>query len=140
MAGKGKHRTPEQKEQLLEIVQMRMDGYTIQEIADKYGVTKQCIQERLSILANGYRPRVKGIDEKIIYPNLAKWISDNRIVKYKLSHMIGLSENNMVTTAINKRLYGETDFSMSEIKMLLKATNDTFEHLFAEKETDGESE
>lgn len=140
MAGKGKHRTPDQKERLLEIVQMRMDGYTLQEIADKYGVTKQCIQERLSILANGCRSRAKGIDEKIIYPNLAKWISDNKIVKYKLSHMIGLSENNMATTAINKRLYGETDFSMSEIKMLLKATSDTFEHLFAEKEADGESE
>lgn len=36
-------RTPESKEKIMDIVQMRIDGYTLQQIADKYGVTRQCI-------------------------------------------------------------------------------------------------
>lgn len=139
MPSKGRIRTPEQKEQLLETVQMRLDGYTIQQIAEKYGVTKQCIQQKLSVIANGYKPRPKGIDERIVYPNLAKWISDNRIVKYKLAQMIGSSKNNASSQNINKKLYGERDFSMSEIKKLLELTGQTFEYLFAEKVVDDES-
>lgn len=42
----------------------------------------------------------------------------------------------MGTTTINKRLYGEVDFSMTEIKRLLEITGKTFEYLFAEKENE----
>ncbi len=109
-------RTTESKEKLLDIVQMRIDGCTVQEIADKYGVSKQCIQQKLSVLAGSGKPRHKGVDEKVIYPNLAKWIADNRIAKYKLSHMIGLSKNHNETKVINEKLYGGREFRMSEIK------------------------
>lgn len=129
-------RTPESKERLMDIIQMRIDGYTIQQIADKYGVTKQCIQQKLSVIAGSQRSRPKGVDERIIYPNLARWIAQERITRYGLSHMLGLSKNNKVATTINKRLYGETDFSMSEIKKLLEITGYTFEYLFEEKKNE----
>lgn len=125
-------RTPESKEKILEMVQMRIDGYTLQQIADKYGVSKQCVQQQLSIIAGNASPRPKGIDEKIIYPNLAKWMADNRIPKYKLSEMIGLKSK--CTANIRFKLLGERDFSITEIKKLLEITGQTFEYLFVEKE------
>lgn len=75
---------------------------------------------------------LKRIDEKVIYPNLAKWMADNKIPKYKLAEMIGMSTKR--TAGINFKLYGERDFSMSEIKNLLKVTGQTFEYLFREKD------
>ncbi len=127
-------RTQESKDRLMNMVKMRLDGYTLNEIAEKYGVSKQCVQQHLSALAGNQKPRPKGVDEKIVYPNLAKWIAEERIARYELSHMLGLSMNNTVTTTINKRLYGEVDFSMAEIKKLIEVTGQTFEYLFAEKE------
>lgn len=75
---------------------------------------------------------LKRIDEKVIYPNLAKWMADNKIPKYKLAEMIGMSTKR--TAGINFKLYGERDFSMSEIKKLLEVTGQTFEYLFCEKD------
>lgn len=131
-------RTPESKERLLNIVQMRLDGYTIQQIADNYGVTKQCIQEQLSVIANGRKERPKGIDEKIVFPNLAKWISKNKVIKRKLSKTLGMTDK--CTQGLNMKLYGERDFSMTEIKKLLEITGHTFEYLFAEKAVDDETD
>ena len=123
-------RTQESKEQMLEIVQMRIDGYTyLQQIADKYGVTRQCIQQKLSVIAGNAKPRPKGIDERVVYPNLAKWMLENRIPKYKLSEMVGMTTK--CTAGITMKLYGERDFSMSEIKKLLEITGQTFEYLFS---------
>lgn len=124
-------RTPESKERLMDIIQMRLDGYTIQQIADKYGVTKQCIQQQLSIIAGNAKPRPRGIDERVAYPNLAKWMIDNKVPKYKLSGMVGMTSK--CTTSIKAKLYGERDFSMTEIKKLLEITGQTFEYLFEEK-------
>lgn len=129
-------RKPESKERLMDMVKMRLDGHALNEIAEKYGVSKQCVQQHLSALAGNKKPRPKSVDEKIIYPNLAKWIAEKRIARYKLSHMLGLSMNNTVTTTINKRLYGQVDFSMTEIKKLLEITGQTFEYMFAEKENE----
>ena len=58
MSSKGGPRNSEQKEQILKIVQMRLDGYTLQQIADEYGVTKQCIQQKLSSIVKNYTPKI----------------------------------------------------------------------------------
>ncbi len=128
--------TQENKDRLLEMIKMRLDGCTYQEIAERYGVTRQCVQQKLSVIAGNAKSRTKEIDEKIVFPNLAKWISENQVVKYKLSHMIGGSNNNTNTQIINKKLYGEREFSMSEIKKLLEITGQTFEYLFSTEKAD----
>ncbi len=46
---------------------------------------------------------LKRIDEKVIYPNLAKWMADNKIPKYKLAEMIGMSTKR--TAGINFNLF-----------------------------------
>ena len=122
-------RTQESKEQILEMAQMRLDGYSFQEIADKFGVTRQCIQQKLSVISGQKEARPKKIDEKIIYPNLAKWIFENQISKISLSETLGMKSK--CTTSIKMKLHGERDFSMSEIKKLIELTGQTFEYLFS---------
>ena len=121
-------RTPEQKQQLQEIIQMRVDGFTLQEIADKYGVSEQCISHKLLSIAKRDNTRPKWFDERVIYPNIAKYMINNRISRHALAKEIGLSNLQCLT----RRLYGELDFSMSEIKKLLEITGQTFEYLFSE--------
>lgn len=60
MASNGGHRNSEQKEQILKIVQMRLDGYTLQQVADEYGVTKQCIQQKLSAITKKLYFKTRG--------------------------------------------------------------------------------
>lgn len=137
MSSKGGPRNSEQKEQILKIVQMRLDGYTMQQIADEYGVTKQCIQQKISSITKNYTPRqggVRKIDEKIIYPNLAKWIFDNGYSVGSFAKRLGMScSNNLLI-----KLHGERSINMAEIRRMLEFTGRTFEYLFAEKEDGSE--
>lgn len=138
MPSKGGIRTPEQKEQILEMTQMRLDGYTFQEIADKFKVTKQCVQQKLAAISGSRASFKQGIDIKVIYPNLATWMHDNGITKIKLSEIVGMKST--ATLCISKKLYGETDFKIQEVKKILEHSGQTFEYMFAEKVVDDESE
>lgn len=132
MSSKGGPRNSEQKEQILKIVQMRLDGYTLQQIADEYGVTKQCIQQKLSSITKNHTIRkglVRKIDEKIIYPNLAKWIFDNGYSVSSFAWSLGMSSPNNLLI----KLHGERSINMAEIRKILEFTGQAFEYLFAEK-------
>ena len=139
MGSKGGPRNSEQKEQILEIVQMRLDGYTLQQIADKFGTTRQCIQQKLSCLAKNSTPKqgcVRKNDEKIIYPNLAKWIFDNGYSVSTFAKEIGMSSSNNLLI----ELHGDRNINMMEIKKMLELTKTPFEYLFVEKAVDDEVE
>ncbi len=138
MSSKGGPRNSEQKEQILKIVQMRLDGYTLQQIADEYGITKQCIQQKLSSITKNHTIRkgvVRKIDEKIIYPNLAKWIFDNGYSVSSFAKYLGMSAPNNLLI----KLHGDRNINMTEIKRMLEFTGQTFEYLFAEKESGSET-
>lgn len=138
MASKGGPRNPEQKEQILKIVQMRLDGYTMQQIANEYGTTKQCIQQKLSALTRSCTPKqgcIKKIDEKIIYPNLARWIFDNGYSVSSFAKCLDMSNSNNLLI----KLHGERSINISEIKRILEFTGRTFEYLFVEKVAENES-
>lgn len=138
MASNGGPRNSEQKEQILKIVQMRLDGYTLQQVADEYGVTKQCIQQKLSAITKNYTSRqgeVRKIDEKIIYPNLAKWIFDNGYSVSSFAKYLEISGANSLLI----KLHGERNINMKEIKRILAFTGLPFEYLFAEKEVVSET-
>lgn len=125
--------TQENKDRLLEMIKMRLDGYTYQEIADKYGISKQCVRQSIANLAGKEGPvRISALD-RCIYPNIRKWMIDNNISMIKLSKICGRAEKN--TGAVRPKLNGEREFQISEIKAILKESGKTFEYMFsAEKE------
>lgn len=121
----------ENKEEVLEMAKMRIDGYSFQEIADKYGVTRQCVQQKLA-----YSLGMKNIedDSKIVYPNIKEWMRSENISKFKLSKMVGMKQK--TSSSIRQKLYGEVEFKISEIKRLIEITGMPFEVLFSEEKKD----
>lgn len=113
-----------------EMLQLRKDDKSFTEIANIYGLSRQAVQQRLikHVGSDKVPKRRPKLDTKTIYPNLAKWMYDNHMTKIRLSSMLGFGANS--TTSINYRLYGDVEFTVSEIWFLLKLTGCTFEYLF----------
>jgi len=127
---------PENKERVLDMARMRLDGYTMQKIAEKYNVSKQYVQQELSIFSGGGRTYRMSYEETIVFPNIAKWLKDNDMSVNALAKSIGLPNGSV----LYKKLRGEMEIGMREIKKLLEATGQTFEYMFAEKAVEDESE
>lgn len=118
------------RERVIEMVKMRSDGCTLQQIADKYECSRQFVQQ--SII--NFKNRKNKINEislcECIYPNLKKWMIENGITLTELSEIIGL--NSASTNAITSRIIGIRDFKISEVKTILKESGRTFEYMFME--------
>lgn len=69
------------REEKIEAFTMRLDGETYQEIADKFGVTRQYIHQ---MLGGDRRSKVALNDRGFIYPNLMKWMIENGVPIYEL--------------------------------------------------------
>lgn len=120
-------------EKFADMVKLRNAGWTYQEIADKYNISKQCAHQAIKRHVKSERSPKRSSLEKCIFPNIKQWMIENRIKVMQLSRMCNL-ENNCSRT-IQRKLCGVTDFKMSEIKVILDASGKTFEYMFETKET-----
>lgn len=126
--------TQENKDRLLGMIKMRLDGCTYQEKADKYRITRQCVQQTIANFTGKERIVKKSTLDRCIYPNLRQWMYKNEITLVKLTGIIGKSLTN--TERTSQKIRGESDFKISEIKAILKESGKTFEYMFAEKENE----
>lgn len=120
------------KEQKLEAYSMRLDGATFQQIADKFGVTKQFIQQ--SLFPSDNRKVRASNGSMCIYAGLAQFIDDYHVTQRKLGELLGIKCVESSTTRVRKRLTGKTPFTINEIYKILEFTGMTFEECFALKE------
>lgn len=120
------------KEQKLEAYSMRLDGATFQQIADKFGVTKQFIQQ--SLFPSDNRKVRASNGSMCIYAGLAQFIDDHHVTQRKLGKLLGIKYVESSTTRVRKRLTGKTPFTINEIYKILEFTGMTFEECFALKE------
>ncbi len=121
--------TQENKERLLEMIKMRLDGCAYQEIGDKYGITRQCVQQSIANFTGKGRIVKKSSLDRCIYPNVRKWMLDNDFSMIKLSKICGLSET--CIGAVRAKLNGEREFKITEIKAILKESGKKFEYMFS---------
>lgn len=63
----------------------RLKGKTYQEVADTFGVSKQCVWEACNC---DPKSRRKDVTSKCIYPNLRKWMCENGVKYSELTQMI----------------------------------------------------
>lgn len=106
---------------------MRLEGHTLQEIANKYGVTKQAVSQFLPRGLNKYEKYAKGC----IYPAIARWM-----IKNKMSYM-SLSESTGINSAtLRVALSGKTSPTKFTVDGILKATGLTYEEAFSTEETE----
>lgn len=108
-----------------QMFKMRLDGYTLQAIADKFGVTKQYVSMILPPMKQGYKATPSKTLEIIKYPNIEKWMRENQCNMKRLSDLTGMG-----VMRIRRGLCGEIDMHKSTIDKILEVTGMTYEEAF----------
>ena len=113
--------------EIIDMFALRMDGMSLQKIADRYGITKEYVRQLIGT-PSGIDCRVK---VKSIYKGLRNWMDSNSISSYRLSNMLSCAEN---YTGFSRKITGKAALNIREIKDILSVTGMTFEEAFGEEE------
>lgn len=107
--------------------QMRENGFSLQEIADCFGVSRQ----RIGILFHrtGRVPnKPSGLDD-VVFPNIRKFLIDNRMSIKRFSKYCNIDYSSAI-----RGLKGKYDMQKHTIDDILCATGMTYEEAFKEDE------
>lgn len=108
----------------IDMFAMRLNGATYAEISERYGISRQRVEQILHNPGeNGRGPRRRNRK----YPNLDKWIRENNNKATDLADKLGININ-----TLNGWLKGYREPKVSSIKKVLSFTGMTFEEAFAE--------
>lgn len=109
-------------EKKLEIVKMRIEGETLQSIADKFGVSRQHIDRAIrGILSDS------GKYKKRKYKNITNWLQKNEMTSNELAKLLYITAN-----SVSNKLNGKSDFTLWEVKKIIEITGMSFEEAFEE--------
>ena len=117
------------------MVQMRLEGYTYQEIADELGVSRQCVHEKLTKYDKKLLGmRGKGFDiNTIIYKGFYEHFRDDDYESLtSFAHKVSGNANHPLSKLRNF-LTGEhkdARFSVPQIKRMMEVTGKSFDELF----------
>jgi transcriptional regulator with XRE-family HTH domain len=110
------------KQELVKAFEMKVDGFTYEEIGNHYGLSKQRIEQLLKSIL------VRKVTESK-YPNLSLWIFE----RYKSYHAF-CSSCGFTEVTFRQVMKGQKSPNMTTIKKLIEVTGMSFEELFSEKE------
>ena len=121
-------------ERKAKMIEMKKNGVTYAEIGKTFNLSKQRVY---SIIGGQFKAYYRELTpEDCIYPNVRKWLNDNRISRAELCRRVYGSNNSNARTSNHNFLTGKArDMRKSTIDKYLKATGLTYEELF---ETEGE--
>ena len=114
---------------------LREQGMTYKQIADRFGVSYQNVQQ-VCAKANPALARVV-TPKMCAYPGLRNWMNGARISKAELNRILHngyYAGNQNSVELINSKLRGETSFKMKEINAIIDRSGLTYEQLFLERE------
>ncbi len=111
-------------EQVLDMVSMRLNGSSLQEIGDKYGYSREYVRKWMP---QGLRGRIKSelAIDKTVYPALKEWLIRRDMPISVFSKMCKVNKCTM-----DKILHGEVSPTKSNIDKILSVTGFTYEHAF----------
>lgn len=112
----------------------RAKGMTYRQIAEKYGVSTQRVQQ---VCCKHYPYRFRVITDKCVYPNLRDWMNRNRISRNELLRRMGESVHPEKIARLSDCMNGKYEPRKSMIDKLIKATGMSYEVLFAREEDHG---
>lgn len=110
-------------DQKVEMFRLRLEGNTLQEIADRFGITRERVRQIL-LSAESLRIRTPGLPD-CIYPNLAKWLNENRYSCSGFAKKVGVCPS-----TIYKTLRGNDGLRKETIDKILKETGMSYEKAF----------
>lgn len=106
---------------------LRDEGLKCREIAERFGVTPQYVSQ----VCADYNPaRFRYVDEYCVYPNLKKWMNDNKISRNELLRRMGVTVHSNNSGRLSTYMRGQCDPRKDFIDRMLKATGMTYEKLF----------
>lgn len=108
-------------DQKVEAYRMRLEGYTLQEIADKFKCSRQYIQLEL-----GNTGKASNVTRSsCIYPNIFSFQRKNNINIFEFSELTGFSQ-----PSVSRYLKGKSDPPKKFIDAVLNATGMSYEEAF----------
>lgn len=116
--------TNKEKAQMFE---MRLDGHTLQEIGDKFGVSKQYVAQILPPMKHGYRALKSEMLGKIIYPNIRNWLKKNACTLKRFADETGTSYLTIIRALEDEK----SGMRKTTIDKILEVTGLTYEEAFA---------
>lgn len=117
-----------------EMVKMRESGATYTEIAKRFGVSRCRVWQMVG--------RDRGLTfrplsfERCVYPNLRKWMNENKITKAELTRRMRGNSASKNATEIDSFLLGKTEgMAKKTIDKLILVTGLPYEVLFSKEES-----
>jgi transposase len=115
-------------------IKERESGKSVTEIAEMYGVSYQAVaQATAKVRENCFKHYT---EKSCVYPNLRKWLNDNKVSRNEFVRRMELPPTATNTTRICRYFTGENCPSKATIDKFLKATGLTYEELFWEEKED----
>ena len=125
-------------EELLDVVKMRLDGYSLEEIGEKYGITRSGVQKAICSISNrdhrGFNAGQDRVYAQIIYPRIRERMEDYKWSCTRLSLDSGVSRPTLYNV-----LYGDTlKPRLNSQRAIAKALDMSVEEAFGKVKLDGE--
>jgi len=108
----------------------REKGLTYREIAEKYGVSYQGVAQACGKSNPNYFKYHK--ENAVIYPNLRKWMNDNKVSIFEMVRRCGMERCNDNAIRLRNQLKGKNHFRKPMIDKLIAITGMKYEELFKE--------
>lgn len=110
----------------------REKGLTYRQIAEKHGVSFQTVAQACSKSdASKFRAFT---ESDCVYPNLRKWLNDNKVSRCEFIKRVGLCANNSASTIFGNYFRGKHYPNKQTIDKMLRVTGLTYEELFYREE------
>lgn len=110
---------------------MREQGLTYREIGEALGVSKQWVA---TALGKQNPKNFKVVGDKCIYPNLRKWMNDNKISRSEFLRRMGYTACANNSIELRSIMNGVLQPKKSYIDKMLEVTGLTYEVLFEVKQ------
>ena len=111
-----------------QIQEDRKNNMTYRQIAEKHGVSKQYVGQICSQFNPKYFKVVQ--EDGCIYPNLRRWMNENKVSRYELLRRMGMFAAGMNCDVLRGIMRGEKSPRKEWIDKMLEATGMTYEELF----------
>lgn len=109
------------EDELITMCSLRVKGYSLQEIGDKFGITRERVRKILSEPARSARASTI----KCVYPAISDYFKRNRIGTYQFASRTGITYATLYNT-----LTGRTNPNKRVIDKILSETGLTYEEAF----------
>lgn len=124
-------------EQKAQAYLMKLDGMSLEEIGQHFGVTRERIRQVIPAppdeIRGQYRAKQRSKYDDMIYPALAQWLYDHRFTFSRFAHEIGRTES-----SVGRWFKGKNEMPKSAIDAILKRTGLTYEEAFLKDEDSSE--